>query len=123
MDMVAETMEVRLTHLETARRESEAQSMEMILLIEDHEDRGRQNNVRIRGIPESEGAEDVSDTVQALFALILERPDQGGRIRVDRAYRLAGARYSMEVPTQRNIICRVHYFEDRETLIQAAWKT
>lgn len=85
-EAVSATVEARLEQLETAQHAAEA--IKTHLFLEDQDDRCRQNNIRIKGLPEMEGKEDLQTLLQALFKLILDSPDP---VRLDRAYRLMGA--------------------------------
>ncbi|CAH2247445.1 Hypothetical predicted protein [Pelobates cultripes] len=54
--------------------------------VEDLDNRGRRCNIRVRGMPETEGEEDREETLTALFCLIMHR-DAPLAIRCDRAHR------------------------------------
>lgn len=46
--------------------------MEMRLLLEELDNRGRRNNIHIKGLWEPEGVENLPVMLQALFAQILD---------------------------------------------------
>ncbi|CAH2299329.1 Hypothetical predicted protein [Pelobates cultripes] len=54
--------------------------------LEDVDNRGRRCNIRVRGVPEAEGADDVQDTLQELFHLIMQ-PSPPPQIEFERAHR------------------------------------
>lgn len=66
------TMDKRLAELEAAQRSHMEATIAMQLHMEDLEDRSRRNNVRIKGLPEATGSEDLPETVSAIIAQLLE---------------------------------------------------
>lgn len=55
--------------------EVEAQLLELRLRLEEQEVRRRHNAVRIKDLPETQGREDLLETLQTLFEQILEEGD------------------------------------------------
>lgn len=55
--------------------------------IEDLNNRGRRNNIRVRGVPELEGPEDIHSTLQSLFNNLIDEPPAKS-IEMDRAHRV-----------------------------------
>lgn len=86
--------------------------------LEDIENRNRRNNIRIRGIPESVLPKDIEPTLQRLFNVILSSPE-GSTIELDRAHRALGPR-PQEGDKPRDIICRVHHYKQKETIMRLA---
>ncbi|CAH2296081.1 Hypothetical predicted protein [Pelobates cultripes] len=90
----------RLQHLETATQANTAQAEASTLAItrqgnmllslrrhtEDLDNRGRKSNIRVRGLPEPRGEEDVEATFHTLFRGIL-RAEAQAAIEFDRAHR------------------------------------
>lgn len=117
----AAALENRLTQMELAWLASDAQAVEMRLLIEDHEDRVWRSNIHIKGIPKGPEGEDLYEVLQELFAQILELPIQENKqVKLDRAYRLMGTRFRADTQAPRYVICRLHHFTVRESLVQKA---
>lgn len=87
------------------------------MLMDDIENRNRRNNIRIRGIPESVATKDLDPTLQRLFAAILE-VSTPTPIELDRAHRSLGPRPS-DADRPRDIICRVHYYRQKEAIMLA----
>lgn len=75
--------------------------------LEDLDNRGRQNNIRVRGLPEATQDEDLHVTLQAIFNSILGHPEHQ-RVKLDRAHRALLPRGPGSRP--RDVICRVHNY-------------
>ncbi|CAH2319313.1 Hypothetical predicted protein [Pelobates cultripes] len=128
-DLVAQ--DSRLQHLENTTQahtaEAEASNLaitrqgNMLLTLrrhtEDLDNRGRRSNIRVRGIPESAGEEDVEALLRALFRGILgaETP---ATIEFDRAHRANRLR-TME-GTPRDVICCMHQYKLKEKIMAKA---
>lgn len=54
--------------------------------MEDLDNRGRRNNIRIRGVPEMVNAEQIRPALSSIFNGLLERPNESP-IEFDRALR------------------------------------
>ncbi|CAH2295801.1 Hypothetical predicted protein [Pelobates cultripes] len=78
----------RLLHLEQGQERNEAKLLYNMQLAEDLDNRGRRNNIRVRGLPEAQGmGEDLHVILQTLFNRILQRPENT-HIIIDRAQRV-----------------------------------
>ncbi|KAM5171847.1 olfactory receptor 1E16-like [Mantella aurantiaca] len=88
-------------------------------LQHDQEDRNRRNNLRLRGIPEATGAENLEATILAIFNIVLGTPP-ANPITLDRAHRAIGPR-SSDPARPRDVICRVHLFKQKEEIVKKAW--
>ncbi|CAH2328445.1 Hypothetical predicted protein [Pelobates cultripes] len=88
--------------------------------LEDVDNRGRRNNLRVRGVPESaEGVpENPVQVLTALFNRILTRPLDTA-ILFDRAHRAARPR-NLPPDKPRDIICRIHNFPLKEEIFHKA---
>lgn len=65
----------------------------MTLLLEDQEDKKWIQNLRIRGVPEVEGPENLPEILQDLFQLMLNQGDEVAMpIRLERAIRVMRSR-------------------------------
>ncbi|XP_069812865.1 uncharacterized protein [Dendropsophus ebraccatus] len=98
----------------------EAVLRDLITHVDDLENRGRRNNVKVRGLPEDIGPERLVDTVRSIFNQYLGDPE-GTHIELDRTHRVAGLR-SQDRNRPRDILCRVHYYQQKEALLQRAWE-
>lgn len=74
-------------------------------------------NLRLRGIPESTEAENVGDIVLGIFRTVLD--DQEAVILLDRAHRALGPRPT-DPSRPRDVICRLHRYTQRETILRQA---
>lgn len=88
--------------------------------LEDLDNRGRRNNIRVRGLPESEGPEDLHETLQLLFNNLLGDPPNKP-IEMDRAHRALRPKGPISRP--RDVICRVHSFPLKEVIMRKARTT
>lgn len=61
----------------------------IITTIDDLENRSRLNNIRVRGLPEATGTEDLISILQGIFNTPLKRPETA-EIVIDRAHRTLG---------------------------------
>ncbi|CAH2315771.1 Hypothetical predicted protein [Pelobates cultripes] len=88
--------------------------------LDDVDNRGRRNNLRVRGIPESaEGAtENPIQVLTTLFNRILARPKDTA-ITFDRAHRAARPR-NLPPDKPRDLICRIHNFPLKEEIFRKA---
>uniref|UniRef100_A0A803K8U8 Uncharacterized protein n=1 Tax=Xenopus tropicalis TaxID=8364 RepID=A0A803K8U8_XENTR len=87
--------------------------------MEDLDNRGRRNNLRIRGIPESVTNAELQQTVSSLFNTILGKaPDTP--LELNRAHRTLGPPRG-EKP--RDIVCCVHKYSIKEDILRAMRNT
>ncbi|XP_056396802.1 uncharacterized protein LOC130291701 [Hyla sarda] len=87
----------------------------MKIKMADMEDRGRRNNVKIRGVPETVKDADLKKYVQHLIATLIPTVDTI-ELTVDRAQRLYKPKHlPEEIP--RDVITRIHYFHVKEQLL------
>ncbi|CAH2283753.1 Hypothetical predicted protein [Pelobates cultripes] len=84
--------------------------------IDDFVNRGQQNNLRIRSLPESD-QENLHLVLQELFNLVWGKPIDTP-ILFDGAYRALQPRGPKD-ERPRNIICRLHYFTCKEEILEA----
>ncbi|KAM9326866.1 alpha-2-macroglobulin-like protein 1 [Gastrophryne carolinensis] len=78
--------ETRLANLERLQEVHQQQMNEIWLQVDDHENRNRRNNLKIRGIPESVRSEALRSSATELFNSLLERP-LGSELVIDRIHR------------------------------------
>ncbi|KAM4040915.1 uncharacterized protein ACNLHF_012161 [Anomaloglossus baeobatrachus] len=84
--------------------------------LDDAENRGRRNNLRIRGLPEEVDSRDLPRVLQRVFNKILDAPP-ANEIELDRAHRALGPR-SSDPNRPRDVICRVHHYVQKEAIQQ-----
>ncbi|XP_077327569.1 uncharacterized protein LOC143962118 [Lithobates pipiens] len=82
--------------------------------VEDLDNRGRRHNIRVRGIPEAEGPEDLQFILQEIFNELLGEPPTKF-IEMDRALRPKNATSS-----PRDVICRLTSFHIKEDIMRQA---
>ena len=83
--------------------------------LEDLENRNRRNNLRIRGLPEATGDNDLEPSLRGILNTILGRPPTDP-LRFDRVHRALRPRnLSSDLP--RDVICRLHYFEEKNAIM------
>ncbi|CAH2315849.1 Hypothetical predicted protein [Pelobates cultripes] len=85
--------------------------------IEDLDNRGRRCNIRIRGVPESEGEEDAEAILTELFHTLLQTATPQ-RIEFERAHRALRPRSLEEGP--RDMICCLHSFPTKNAIMRKA---
>ena len=82
--------------------------------LEEQENRDRRKNIRIRGVPETTEAEDLSETIRKICNPILER-EITSPLKIERAHRIRRARErAQEYP--RDIIVRFESWEEKNQL-------
>lgn len=85
--------------------------------VEDLDNRGRRNNIRVRGLPEATQAEDLPATLEAIFNKILGEPSSH-KIEFVRAHRALRPRSSNGPP--RDVICCILDFPLKEKIMTRA---
>lgn len=88
------------------------------LHAEDLENRSRRQNLRLRGIPEAPGPENLTETVQASLHKVLEG-DPPATLELDKVHRALGPK-PMDVERPHNVICRLHCYGLKEQIVRAA---
>lgn len=130
-DMI-QGLQDRTVMLETAQTEQQAQSSSLkhridrheeyiqtlFLLHEDLENRNRRNNIRLRGIPEATGLEDLFHTVKSIFSHFLGSPADLD-LELNRVHRALGPR-NPDPANPRDVLCRVHFFGAKEKIMGKA---
>lgn len=85
--------------------------------LEDLDNRGRRNNIRVRGLPEACEAEDLLTTLQAILNNVLGHPEHQ-RVKLDQAH--CSLRPCGPVSSPRDMICRVHNYTLKEEIMRKA---
>lgn len=86
--------------------------------IEDQENRNRRNNIRIRGLPEATGDEDLLPSIRGIFNGMLGQAADYP-LKIDRVHRALRPR-NLSSDTPRNVICQVHYYDEKELIMKKA---
>lgn len=82
-------------------------------------DRSRRNNLRLRGIPEATGPEDLVETVTAIFHKLLDSPPPS--LEIDRVHRTLGPK-STDPSRPCDVLCRLHRYAKKEVILRRAWE-
>lgn len=109
----------RIEALERSQESQDATAIDLQLHLEDLEDRSRRNNLRLRGIPEATGAEDLAATVSAIFQIILGPTPPS--VEMDRVHRTLGPK-STDPVRPRDVLCRIHHYNQKELILRRAWE-
>lgn len=113
VEATSSAAEARLLAPEESQARQDSQLLMMQLHMEDMEDRGHRNNLCLCGIPKADGVENVAEVVQSVFQQLMATDDM---VILDRAQRAMGLKSGF-----RDILCRLHYYSDKEALAQKAW--
>lgn len=112
------TLEERMQAMEQSHQAHSLEAQEMQLHLEEMEDRSRRNNLRLRGIPEATGQEDLAATATAIFQSLLDNPPP--HLEIDRVHRTLGPK-STDPARPRDVLCRLHRYAQKEILLRRAW--
>uniref|UniRef100_A0A8C5PZ89 Uncharacterized protein n=1 Tax=Leptobrachium leishanense TaxID=445787 RepID=A0A8C5PZ89_9ANUR len=117
-----EDRDVLFSHVERLNGQMLTQAKQLHRHLDDVDNRGRRNNLRIKGYLEADsGKEDVKELLRGLFNDILGRSGEDILI-LDRAHRALRPRGSQN-DAPRDIICRLQDFTLKEEILRAARKT
>lgn len=72
VEVAVGAMDTKTGHLEQALHSALQQVNKLRLLLEEQEDRSRRCNLRLKGLPERRGKEDLKEEAKKLFMLILQ---------------------------------------------------
>lgn len=106
-----------ISQLQAHVSSQEALLQDTRLHLEDLDNRGRRNNIRIRGLPEVEGVEDLQTTLESIFNRLLDAPT-ANKILMDRAHRALRPKKPNGPP--REVICRIQDYTLKEKIMFAA---
>ncbi|CAH2284032.1 Hypothetical predicted protein [Pelobates cultripes] len=86
------------------------------LKLIDVEDRSRRNNIRIRGVPEEIGVQDLESYMRGLFLSIV--PDTPSEMLLsDRLHRLARPQH-LPISITRDVLIRLHYYHVKDKIMR-----
>ncbi|XP_041429830.1 uncharacterized protein LOC121397285 [Xenopus laevis] len=98
-----------------------AQSIQLFHLqqhVDDQENRSRRNNIRIKGLPEATGPEDLHPSIQDIFNNLLGRPN-GTHLEMDCVHRETRP-FNPDAKYPRDVICRIHFYAEKEQIMRKA---
>lgn len=114
------TIERRLSAVEAAQTAQASVILAQQLQLEEVEDRSRQNNLRLRGIPEATGIEDLAESTLAIFRDLMGE-HYPPSLSFDCIHRALGPR-STDLDRPRDVICRIHQYAHKEMVLPVAWE-
>lgn len=110
----------KMSGMEARQNRMEEKMRFMQLQMEDLEDRNRRNNVRIKGFPEHVPPYMLHDAILTVFKQLLgDMPPE--KLELDRIHRAPGQRFS-DSSRPRDVLCRVHFFNTKDSIVNKAWK-
>ncbi|XP_073500594.1 uncharacterized protein [Phyllobates terribilis] len=118
VDTIEQNMTITSATITALQDTIHVQSAHIINLqshLDDLENRGRRNNLRIRGLPELVVTADLPSTLNHIFNKILGAPPSSV-IELDRAHR-ALRPMDLDPNKPRDVICRVHYYKAKEEIL------
>lgn len=113
-------LEGRVQRLEGASTNQESHLLRLAMHVIDLENRQRRNNLRLRGIPESIVLADLKPTVRKILNHYLNLESEED-LELDRVHRLGSPKRAAP-GRPRDVICRIHFFGQKETISRAAWE-
>lgn len=87
--------------------------------MEDIENQSCQNNLRLRGLPETTGPENLADTVTVILQKVLDFSPPA-TLEFDGVHGALGSKPTDPNHT-RDVICRVHWYTQKELMLRNAW--
>ncbi|CAH2286110.1 Hypothetical predicted protein [Pelobates cultripes] len=112
-----EALTARVAATDTAVARQGEMLLSMRRHLEDVDNRGRRRNIRVRGVPESEGPENAEALLTELFCSLLP-PSPPPTIEFERAHRALRSRAVEEGP--RDLICCLHSFPVKNAIMAKA---
>ncbi|XP_056373658.1 actin-binding protein WASF2-like [Hyla sarda] len=123
------TLDTRISVVETAHKStsSSVQALQSVVNgqkeqlfsmqqhLDDLENRSRQNNIRVRGLPEAVSSSELWDALTSIFNDLLDRPPDT-YIEMDRAHR-ALRPPSNDNTNPQDVICRAHFYGLKEDIL------
>lgn len=113
-------LENRVQRLEGASSTQDSHLLKLAMQIIDLENRQRRNNLRLRGIPESIALTDLKPTVKRILNHYLNLKSEED-LELDRVHRVGNPKRASP-GRPRDVICRIHFFGQKETISRAAWE-
>lgn len=113
------TLEHPVSALEQSRDAHRDTAIALQLHLEDIEDQSCRNNLRLRGLPEAMGAENLGETVTAIFHTIVETPSV--TLEIDSVHRALGPILT-DSSRSWDVVCRLHHYRQKDDILRRAWK-
>lgn len=113
------SLEQRINALEKDKTSQAETAKAFKLQLEELED--HRNKVRLRGSPESIDQENLDDKVRGILLLILGE-SAPANMELYRIHRALGPK-STDSNHPRDVICRLHYFSQKESILKETWET
>lgn len=117
-EVTVTALERRLRKVEDAQTSQAVSMLTQQLHLEEIEDCSRRNSLRLRGLPEATGTEDLAATTLAIFRNIAGDTFPAN-MSFDRIYRALGPR-SADPNHPRDAICWVHQYSHKEIVLRKA---
>ncbi|CAH2221760.1 Hypothetical predicted protein [Pelobates cultripes] len=117
VEEASEALTARVAATDTAVAHQGEMLLSVRRHLEDVDNRGRRCNIRVRGVPETEGPEDAVAILTELFCSLLQ-PSPPTEIEFERAHRALRPRTVEEGP--RDLICCLHSFPVKNTIMLKA---
>lgn len=117
-DLTVSSLTQRVLALERSQETQTSRAVDLQLHLEDLEDHSRRNSLRLRGIPETTGSEDLSASVTAIFQKLLGTAPP--LLELDRVHRTLGPKPS-NPERPRDVLCRLHRYTQKELILRKAW--
>lgn len=118
-EAAASSLELRVSALECSQASQVTTAEEMQLLLEELEDCRSRNNLRLQGLPEATGAEDLAATVTVIFQSIMEAPPP--TMDIDRVHRALGPK-TTDPDRPQDVLCRLHRYSQKDIILRKAWE-
>lgn len=110
-----EDHEQRLEGMSKQIRDLQKANRSLLYKLEDQENRSRCKNLRIKGLPEKFGKEDLVSVLQQLLNPLLDR-ETTDPLKLDRAHGIA--RYPRNISENpRDVIIKFHYEEEKDKIL------
>lgn len=120
MESEMKTTQQKIYNWETSFVTLHRQFLELTLQVNDLDNRGRRNNIRVRGLPESVGNSDLRQVVSNILNTYLDRPHTE-IIEFDRIHRSFGGKAN-KGNHPRDVICCLHKYALKESIMRKAWE-
>lgn len=106
-----------LSHLHPLLSAQTLAMRDMNRYLEDLDNKGRRNNIRVRGLPEASGDENLPMILTSIFNRFLDELSTHA-IKMDRAHRALKPKSTSTLP--RDVICCIHDYLVKEVIMTKA---
>ncbi|KAG8594180.1 hypothetical protein GDO81_001113 [Engystomops pustulosus] len=110
--------DTRLDQLEQRVTAQQQMIRSLTLEHDDLENRGRHNNLRVRGLPENEEGRDLGSIITTIFNEVLGDPPDTP-IELERVHRALGPKPT-DPDYPRDVVCRIYHYCTKEHLMRCA---